>query len=187
LITIGGNPVSQACTSLRQIEHPLAGVLGLLLPPPMPLGGARRTCDILNPPARAACVKRMTHPDFRLSRPRVDAGVVRDGIASVDVYRPAGHGKARLLMTIPVQTNVFAFVPGPRAYGALTVRFKDAGGRPVSATPLHMGTSKSTVVGIGNSGSSPTPSLVNVANIPLLQPPRATRYGRVTTRTKGRP
>jgi hypothetical protein len=193
LITIGTPLVIPACLPVTQVEHPLAAVLGVLAPPRVPVVVARRICAFprLSARARANCVKNVTHPHVPVtsSPTLVAAGIVHDGVATVDVYVRAGHGRDRLLTSVAIHNNVFAFEPGPRAYGVLTLRFKDAGGRPVSAAPLHTytGTSNSTVVGIGNSSSSPTPSLVNVANIPLLQPPRATRYGRVTTRTKGRP
>jgi hypothetical protein len=193
LITIGTPSATPACSPLTQVERPLAAALGILAPPRIPSATARRMCAKLAAGARAICVKLTTHPAKPVPAAfmHVATGVVRDGIATVDVYARAGHGNPRLLMTVPIHNNVFAFQPGPRAYGILTLRFKDASGRAVSATPLHTitGTSNSTVVGVGSTISpiGTAPSLANVANIPLVRPPGVTRYGHVTTRTKGRP
>jgi hypothetical protein len=181
LITIGAPPVIPACSPVTQVEHPLPTVLGILVPPRIPLATARRICAVhgLSATARATCVKNTTHPrtPALLSQTRVAGGIVHDGIATVDVYARAGHGRDGFLTSVPVRNNVFAFVPGPRANGIMILRFKDASGLPVSATPLHTytGTSNSIVVGVGST-SSPTatgPTLTNMANIPIVQPPKA--------------
>jgi hypothetical protein len=195
LITIGTPLVTPACSTVTQVEHPLAAVLGMLVPPRIPSAVVRRVCAFpqLSAAADANCVKNVTDPrtPVPLNPTPVAAGVVHDGIATVDVYVRAGHGRYRFLTSVPVHNNVFAFVPGPRANGIMMLHFKDASGRPVTAAPLHTitGTSNSTVVGVGSTISpiGTAPSLANVANIPLVRPPGVTRYGHVTTRTKGRP
>ena len=69
----------------------------------------------------ASCVQRTGEPAssrirFPAVPPRVISGVVRDGIASLDVYAHTRHGESRILTGVPIHANVYSFESG----GAVT-------------------------------------------------------------------
>lgn len=162
LITVGGRgPSNPRCTPLTLIEHPFPVVIGTFPLPaaPMPLAQALGVCDAIpskHPAERARCIARTRHSRFTRPLPIVDTGVVRDGIASVDVYAGAGHPSRRILPDIRVKNNVYAFVPTGYPVGLLSrLGFRDTQGRPIPTTPFPVVTGRIV-------------STAGRANIPLL-------------------
>jgi len=179
LITIGaksagGSEPPTACSMLPQIERPAGATYALSASASTPRAitttVARRLCGQLTKHAPvkltqrefAACVHEMVHPHVFPVPPQVISGVVRDGIATVDVYARGGR---RLLTAVRVQDNVFSFLSGGAIAGDLTLVFKESDGHAVRTTPVHFGivnTSSSVVTSKQPSvagTSSPSPAL----------------------------
>lgn len=190
LINIGGPaPRDTPCMPLSQIEHPLPVAIGAFpipVPPRLSLAQARRLCETAfskHPAERARCISANRHIRYAAPRPQpiVNAVVVHDGIASVDVYSGIGHPAKRLLFDVPVHNNVYAFVPFPHASGLLTLVFRDARGRVIPTAPIRVGTGK--VVSTTGLVLRP-PGIPGRANIPLIQtttPNTVTGTGTVAT------
>jgi hypothetical protein len=146
----GGSPSPPGCSSLETIRRPLSVVFAPPVRPLyIPLRIARRLCSHASRPMLvklhirsrvvAACVAGLTRPLAVRLPPEAIAGVVRDGIATVDVYAGSGSRRRLVLADVPVRDNVYAFATGGRVTGELELVFKDTAGRSVPTTAIQVG------------------------------------------------
>jgi hypothetical protein len=165
LITVGGSsPLTQGCSVLPMIEHPLGVAFALPAPgtsvAPLRIGAPsraviRQVCSHVpvdpgtaataksRAAARAACLRSLLPPHVLRpkapAQPELISGVVRDGIATVDVYALVGKAEKLVLSGVPVHDNVYSFKSGGAVAGALKLVFKDSNGHVVPTAPVQTG------------------------------------------------
>jgi hypothetical protein len=146
LFTVGGSPPGvDGCTPLPQIERPVGALIAAIAPPRIPLSIARRLCALhTSGAARARCISANRRVHVPVPPPHLVSGVVRDGIATLDVYAHTRQGERLVLTGVPIHANVYAFESGGAGTGTLTLVFKDGAGRAVPTMPVHIAVGAAT-------------------------------------------
>jgi hypothetical protein len=160
LFTVGSRSSSssvQGCTLLVEIERPASAAVAPLPFTPPSRAVLRRLCEHeegLDATERKKCLaeaKKITRRTIAAPS-QVIAGVVRDGITSVDVYASGKHASRLLLANVPIHDNVYTFQSGGAVTGLLSLVFKSASGQTVQTTPTETGTvnTSNSLVGTGS-------------------------------------
>jgi len=156
------------CTSLADIERPAGAVFAPPSIERVPRGqraAMQRLCVPLHGAARKRCLANARElPKLVPFPPQTISGVVRDGIASVDVYARV-KGARKLVLDLPIQNNVYSFESGGAVTGILKLVFRNAAGQVVRTTrvPALLTTVAATVNKVVGERAT--------ATIPLIAPP----------------